>query len=118
MAQIENVPGLPAGYVIITDVPSHIADPNRMFIIKKASYRKGQYPSQLKEYAGQIKTCPTGCAGKKGQDYRDCLLTCAANKKAPAEEKAKRRKAYATSYREMIKKKIPRVMVAPVITAP
>ena len=116
MAQVENVPGLPPGYVIITDVPSHISDPSRMFIVKKASYRKGQYPTQLKEYAGQIKHCPTKCAGRKGQDYRLCLKRCAAEKAKSAEHKRKYRSEYAKKYRERIKEMYPRTEVEPVIS--
>jgi len=48
---------------------------------KMPSYEKGQYPDQLKPYAGQIRECPVKCKGRKGQAYRECLRTCASSVK-------------------------------------
>lgn len=49
--------------------------------IKKASYLKGEYPSHLKPYAGQIRECPVTCKGKTGLDFAGCLRRCAAKVK-------------------------------------
>lgn len=113
--QVENVPGLPAGYVLVK-APTHKSDPGQIVMVKKASYLKGQYPKQLEKFKGQIKECPPKCAGQTGQGYRLCLMTCAAEKKKSAEEKKKWREAYTSKYRDMIRKMKPRVMVEPKIS--
>ena len=100
--------------VFISNKPDHMKpDPNTPFLVKKASYMKGEYPAQLQPYAGQIADCPVECEGRKGQDYRECLKACAAKVAKPEEEKRARRKAYSKSYRELIKKMYPRRIVRP-----
>lgn len=82
-------------------------------VVKRPSYEKGQYPAQLKPYAGQIRECPVKCAGRKGQEYVRCLKACASSVAKPAEEKISRRREYSKRYREMLKKMHPRVEVQP-----
>ncbi len=44
-------------------------------VLKKLSWKKGEVPEHLKKYVGQISEAPTRCKGKKGADYRKCLIT-------------------------------------------
>ena len=44
-------------------------------VLKKLSWKKGEVPEHLKEYVGQISEAPTRCKGKKGVEYRECLVT-------------------------------------------
>mgnify|MGYP000014571198 CR=1 FL=1 len=101
--------------VFITNIPSHAKDQTAPWFAKKASYMEGEYPSQLVPFAGQIAHCPVECEGRKGQDYRECLKMCAAEKARPEEEKRARRKEYSRKYRELQKKIKPRRIVKPKI---
>ena len=68
------------GRIIVYRPPAHARDTTGLYF-KRPSYEAGQYPEQLKAYAGQIRECPTKCKGRKGQAYRLCLKTCAASYK-------------------------------------
>ncbi len=46
----------------------------RLVAIKRASFAKGETPSHLKPFLGQVKAAPKACKGKKGQSYRECLI--------------------------------------------
>lgn len=43
-------------------------------VLKKLSWKKGEVPEHLKKYIGQISEAPTRCKGKKGAEYRECLI--------------------------------------------
>lgn len=66
------------GRMIVYRPPSHAKNPFGMYF-KTPSYEKGEFPPQLKPYAGQIAHCPRECKGKKGEMYRMCLKKCAAS---------------------------------------
>jgi hypothetical protein len=112
MVQILNPPGLPAGYVLVK-APTHRKDLSQLVIMKTPSYLPGQYPTQLKPFAGQIKDCPVACAGQTGQNYRLCLKRCASKvAKSPTEKRAAKA-AYRKKYMEYKRKLFPRVEVPP-----
>lgn len=66
------------GRAIAYDAPTHST---HVVQIKRASWAKGEYPSHLKPFAGQIRECPVQCKGKKGLDYSACLRKCAEPKR-------------------------------------
>jgi hypothetical protein len=69
-----GIPLNQVGRAIAYDAPAHST---HVVQIKRASFMKGEYPAHLKPYAGQIKECPVQCKGKKGLDFRACLMKCA-----------------------------------------
>ena len=86
---------------ILYDSPTH--SPRVMPQLKTVSWDKFEYPEHLKPYAGQIRECPTQCAGRKGSDYRNCLIDCASKVRKPEEEKRAARRAYAKKIAELRK---------------
>jgi len=45
-----------------------------ILLLKKPSFQKGETPEHLKKYEGQISEAPKRCKGKKGAEYRACLI--------------------------------------------
>lgn len=48
----------------------------QQIILKKQSWASGVVPAPLVPYSGMLRRCPTLCKGKKGQEYRECLIKC------------------------------------------
>jgi len=67
-----SVSGVPG--VIAYLRPSHARPEAPLLMVKRPSYAKGEFPPQLKPFAGQAKSAPVKCKGKKGQGYRECLI--------------------------------------------
>lgn len=66
---VQGVPG-----VIAYLRPSHARPDAPMLMIKRPSFPKGETPPHLKAFAGQTKNAPVKCKGRKGQNYRECLI--------------------------------------------
>lgn len=66
---VQGIPG-----VIAYLRPSHARPEAPLLMIKRPSYPKGFTPPQLKPFAGQAKNAPVKCKGRKGQNYRECLI--------------------------------------------
>lgn len=66
------VPGVPG--VIAYLRPSHARPDAPMLMIKTPSWPKGVTPPHLKSFAGQTRSAPGKCKGRKGQSYRLCLV--------------------------------------------
>jgi len=66
--------GRPGGKdIIMYRPPAHASNPFSMYF-KARSFPKGPIPEHLKSYAGQVRNAPVTCRGKKGQEYRACLM--------------------------------------------
>ncbi len=71
--------------VIMYRPPSHASNTFGMYI-KTRSFPKGPIPAHLVRFAGQAREAPKTCKGKKGQEYRACLIKATAHlreKKSP-----------------------------------
>ena len=75
-----GIPLSDVGKVIVYKPPAHARNTFGLYF-KRPSYEKGEFPEQLRPYAGQIRECPVSCKGRRGQQYRECLKVCAAKVK-------------------------------------
>ena len=61
--------------VIMYRPPAHASNMFGMYIKTRSFPKgKGRVPPHLKDYAGQVREAPVACEGKKGQEYRICLI--------------------------------------------
>lgn len=71
---VQGVPG-----VIAYLRPSTARPDGPLLYIKTPSYEKGTTPPQLRPFLGQARSAPVACKGRKGQNYRECLIRQTAN---------------------------------------
>jgi hypothetical protein len=76
--------------VIAYRPPAHARNAFGLYF-KHRSFPRGTVPAHLVSYLGQAKGAPVACAGKKGQEYRGCMIvqTAPLRKGATAPKKKK-----------------------------
>jgi hypothetical protein len=66
--------GRPGGKdIIMYRPPAHASNTFGMYF-KARSFPKGPVPEHLRSFVGQARHAPVACVGKKGQEYRACLM--------------------------------------------
>ena len=74
MVGITIIPRPGAKDIIIYRPPAHASNPIFGVYAKSRSFPKGPVPAHLEPYKGQAREAPKRCKGKKGQEYRMCLI--------------------------------------------
>ena len=72
-----GIPLSEAGRAILYRPPATSSHQIFGVFAKTPSYEKGEYPDQLKSYAGQMASCARECKGRKGRNFSLCLKKCA-----------------------------------------